>query len=164
VGELIFNGALLLMFISMTFYGSRIEIWNGYYGARYWPMMLSIIASIIFAFKTVAIYIAMPVENRRFTLNVSVLKDKYTIRLLLSFIWVILYAVILDYGGFFITTVVFGMGMSWLLGLNNIGRMFLGSFCVTAVIYSVFAWGLRIMLPRGVGFFYYLSYWLETIV
>lgn len=164
MGELVFNGALFLMFIGMTFYSGQIKIWEGFFGARYWPMMLTIIASLIFAFKTYRIYKELPAEKRKVKFDLSILKDKPTQKLLLSFVWVIFYTILLDYCGFFVSTIIFGMGLSWLLGLKSIGKLFLANFCVTTVIYSVFAWGLSIMLPRGVGFFYYFSYWLETLL
>ena len=164
MGELVFNGALFLLFVGMTFYSGQIEIWQGFYGARYWPMMLTIIASFIFAFKTYRIYKELPAEKRRVKFDLSILKDKPTQKLLLSFVWVIFYTVLLDYIGFFISTIIFGMGLSLLLGMKNFGKLLMANFSITTVVYSIFAWGLNIMLPRGVGVFYYFSYWLETLL
>ena len=62
------------------------------------------------------------------------------------------------------STILFAMGLSWLLGMRNIPKMFLAALAVTALIYAVFVWGLDVMPPRGVGPIYEFSAWLEYLL
>lgn len=164
MGELIFNGLLLVFFIATTIYSGKIEIWQNYYGARYWPMFFLIITDIIFAVKVFSIYKALPAEKKSFKLEVSFFKEKSVQRLLLSFIVIIIYVLIVEYLGFFISTILLGMSLSFLLGCKHIGKLFISNFTMTIAIYAIFVWGLKVMVPRGAGLLYYFGYWLEGLI
>ncbi len=164
MGELIFNGLLLVFFIATTIYSGKIEIWQNYYGARYWPMFFLIITDIIFAVKVFSIYKALPAEKKSFKLEVSFFKGKSVQRLLLSFIVIIIYVLIVEYLGFFISTILLGMSLSFLLGCKHIGKLFISNFTMTIAIYAIFVWGLKVMVPRGAGLLYYFGYWLEGLI
>ncbi|MEG0803615.1 MAG: tripartite tricarboxylate transporter TctB family protein [Pygmaiobacter sp.] len=163
MGELLFNALMLLVMIAMTIYSGQIVIWQGYVGARYWPMTLLVIAVIIFFFKTIAVYKNLPKEERKFKFDFSVFKDQSTQRLLLSFLITILYAALLSTLGFFISTVLYAAMLSRILGLKNIFKLALSSLGITLAIYAIFVWSLDIMVPRGAGPLYYFGLWLETL-
>ena len=85
-------------------------------------------------------------------------------KLLTSFVWVCFFAWLLPYGGYVLSTILFAMGLSWLLGMRSIPKMFLSALVVTAIIYAVFVWGLDVMPPRGIGPIYEFSSWLEYLI
>lgn len=164
MGELIFNGLLLVFFTATTFYSGKIEIWQNYYGARYWPMFFLIITDIIFAVKVFTIYKALPADKKGFKLEPSFLKEKGVQRLLTSFLVIIIYVLIVEYLGFFISTILLGMSLSFLLGCKHIVKLLISNLTMTIAIYAIFVWGLDVMVPRGTSFLYYFGYWLEGLI
>ena len=157
---------MLLFMIVMTFVSGGIEIWENVTGARYWPMVLLLIADVLFAVKTVGVVRKMKKEGTPFKVDLSVFKKKNTIRLLLAFGATIAYVALMTPLGFVISTFLYAMAMSWILGLTgwkNLWKLALVAFCITAVIYAIFVWGLGVMVPRGQGQLYYFGLFLETL-
>lgn len=161
MGELIFNGGMLVFLLAMTAYSGSIQVWQGYVGARYWPMFLLVCADLIFIAKTFRIFKNLPKEERK--LDLGFLKDNRIHKLLAAFALTIVYAFVMQLLGFFIATVLYGMCLSAILGLHSIVKLFLSSLIITLVIYVIFVWALDIMVPRGVGPLYYFGLWLETL-
>ena len=164
MGELIFNGFMLVFFSVMLFFSTQITIRNDYYGARYWPMVLIVIAIVIFSIKVYRIWKKLPAEERKLNIGVFGLNEKGTQRLLMSFALTIAYAALLPYGGYILTTIIFGMLAAWLIGAENIGKMLLAGVGACVPVYAVFVWGLGVMPPRGAGFLYDISLWIERLV
>ena len=71
-------------------------------------------------------------------------------------------SVLLGYLGFIPTCLLFLMSYSRLLGEKRIGRSFILSLLITALLFVLFYLGLSIMLPRGVGIFREFALMLET--
>lgn len=163
MGELIFNGFMLLFFLAMTIYSGKIEIWRGYVGARYWPMFILILTDIIFLVKVIGLYKGMPKETK-FSLNVDFLKSKGTQRLIVSFVATITYVLVVEKLGFVISTILLGMVISFLLGLRHFGKLLLINTLITMGVYAIFVWGLNIIMPRGAGVIYKFGYWLEYLL
>ena len=63
MGELIFNGFLLIFFAAMLVYSGQIEIWNGHVWARYWPMIILAVGVLLFAIKTWGVFRKLPKEE-----------------------------------------------------------------------------------------------------
>lgn len=164
MGELIFNGIMLLFFLAMTIYSGSIEIWRGYVGARYWPMLILIFTDIIFLVKVIGIYKAMPAEERKFELKLDLLKNKGVQRLLAGFVITIAYVLLVEKLGFVISTILLGMAVSFLLGQRHFGKNLLINILLTMGVYAVFVWGLKIIVPRGAGIIYKFGYWLEYLL
>lgn len=162
MGELVFNGGMLVFLLAMTVNCGSIEIWEGYFGARYWPMMLLLAADLIFVAKTVSIYKKLPAESKK--VDLSVFKKASTHRLLLAFAATIGYFAIMELLGFFLSSILYAIVMSAILGLRHPLKLVLSSVCITLVIYAIFVWGLDIMVPRGRGGLYYFGLWLETLI
>lgn len=162
MGELVFNGGMLAFFLAMTASCSTIEIWEGYFGARYWPMMLLVAADLIFLAKTVEIYRKLPKEAKK--VDFSFMKAVSTHRLLLAFVATIAYALLMEPVGFFISTILFGIVMSAILGQRNPIKLVGASVLITVAIYAIFVWGLDVMVPRGRAPLYYFGLWLETLI
>ncbi len=162
MGELVFNAILLVVFVAMTIYSGSIEIWQGYVGARYYPMCLLIVADLIFVAKTWGVYKNLPKESKK--VDFSFMKNSRIKKLLLAFALTVAYAFVLNPLGFFIATLLYAMALSAILGLTHIGKLVLSSVVITIAIYAIFVWSLDIMVPRGAGPLYYFGLWLETLL
>lgn len=162
MGELIFNGIMLVFFVAMTIYSGSIEIWQGYSGARYWPMVLLVIADLIFLLKTYKLLKTLPKEDRK--VELGFIKQKNVQKLLLAFVVTAAYAGIMELVGFVIATFLYAIALSMILGLHKPAKLVLSSFVITMAIYAIFVWGLDIMVPRGQGALYYFGLWLETLI
>lgn len=162
MGELVFNGGMLAFFLAMTANCMSIEIWEGYFGARYWPLLLLIIADLLFAAKTIGVYRKLPKDAIK--VDFSFMKSKAIHRLLLAFVATIAYAAIMELAGYVIATVLFGMAMGAILGQRNPIKLVLASLVITMVIYAIFVWGLDVMVPRGKAPIYYFGLWLEMLI
>ncbi len=159
MGELIFNGFLLIFFAAMLVYSGQIEIWNGHVWARYWPMIILAVGVLLFAIKTWGVFRKLPKEELKFDIKIFGFKERNIQMLLVSFAWLIFYALILPKAGFIISTFIFCVGMQLLLR----GKLGWQVFAITAAIYVVFVWGLGTSVPRGVGPLYDFGRWLEYL-
>ena len=108
MGELVFNGGMLAFFLAMTANCMTVEIWEGYVGARYWPLVLLVIADALFLAKTVGIYRKLPKSEIK--ADFSFMKSAKIHRLLLAFIATIAYVAILEIVGYVIATILYGHG------------------------------------------------------
>lgn len=164
LGELVFNFILLIFFIVMFFCSMQIEIWNDYLGARYWPMMLIVLAIVLFVAKIVKIWRAMPKEEKgEKKVGVGKVKDREVIKLAAAFGLCLLYVFLLPTCGFLAATFLFAACFSRILGADKPLKMLTAGLCASAPIFMVFVWGLSIRLPRGIGIFYTVSLWLERL-
>lgn len=163
MGELIFNGFLLIFFAAMLVYSFQIPIWNDHVWARWWPMVILIFAVILFAIKTYGVFRKLSKDQLKFDIKIFGFKEKNIQRLLLAFAWLIVYAVILPYVGFVIATFIFCIGMQLLLRGKPDWKVFAAALAITVAIYVVFVWGLGTSVPRGVGPLYNFGRWLEYL-
>ena len=163
MGELIFNGTMLVFFVVMLINSSQIAIWQDHYWAKYWPMMLLIIAVILFTIKVVGICKKLPKDQWKFTWEIFGFKNKNVRTLLLSFLWLIIYAAILPKLGFILATCLLCIGLEVLLGTKLSVKALLGALAITVIVYAIFTWGLRISVPRGVGPLFEFGKWLEYL-
>lgn len=165
MGELLFNGLLLVFFCIMFFCSMQIEIWNDYVGARYWPMVLIGIAVILFGIKVAVLWrsLAKKAKPQEFGLSQTIVPGEIR-NLTLSFLFCFLYVLFLPTGGFLLATFLFAAGFSWVLGTKKIYQMFLSGLFSSVPIFMIFVWGLNIRLPRGIGALYTVSLWLERLV
>lgn len=163
-GELIFNIILLCFFCIMFVCSLQIEIWNDYLGARYWPMMLVIIAILLFIIKIIKIWHAIPKEARQKKPgDILAVNPDEGKKLIEGFGICLLYVLFLPTGGFLVSTFLFGACFAWILGADRPIKMLLSGVCSSLPIFMVFVWGLNIRLPRGAGIFYTISLWIERL-
>ncbi len=163
MGEFLFNVILLLFFIAMTFATSSIQVTPDDMGARYWPMFLLIAVIVLLIIKIVRIYKAIPAEQRRFTPDFSLFGHKNVQLLLMSFAWLAIYAAVLPYLGYILSTFLFCVGMTWILGLRKPALSVLIGLGITAALFAIFVWGLGIHPPRGIGVLEDMTKWLEYL-
>lgn len=164
MSEIIFNLFLLGVFCVLFISSSKIEIWNDYVGARYWPMLLIGVGIILLLAKVILAWRMIPIKQRRFQFNLAFLNSLEKRRLLSAFLLCFLYVILLPKGGFLLTTILFGIGLSRLLGASKFRYMLLAGCSSALPIFAVFVWGLNIRLPRGAGIFYNISIWLENLI
>jgi len=163
MGELIFNGFLLIFFVAMLISSFQIPIWNDHVWARWWPMMILAIAVLLFAIKVWGIFRKLPKEELKFDIKIFGFGERNIQMLLASFVWLFLYALILPKAGFIISTFIFCVGTQLLLRGKLGWKTFVAAFAITAAIYVVFVWGLGTSVPRGVGPLYNFGRWLEYL-
>lgn len=164
MAEIVFNGLLLIACIFLAITATAIPIDGKDVLARYWPMGIMIVLVVLLTIKIVSLFRKLPPEQRKFKFDFSSLKTMGNLRLLLAFIWLFVYAWLLPYGGYILTTIVFCLGVMWLLGARKIGKMLLGSVCIALALFVIFSWGLGVSLPRGYGVLEQISKWLEYLV
>lgn len=164
MGELAFNALLFLACVILTIYGTQIPISGSDVLARYWPIGILVVLMILFAFRLVKIWQGIPAEKRSFKTDFKWLKSPALIRLLLSCVWLILYAWALPYAGYVLATYVFCMGLMVLLGARSVPKILCMSLVLTVALFAVFSWGLRVSLPRGIGPLEGFGKWLEYLI
>lgn len=164
--QLLFNGALALFFIYCFFYVGTIVPENapGTMSAAQWPQMLLALLVIFLVVNMVNIVKKTPKEERNLSTVTSLnFKGLYKNRLFIGIVLLLVYALILDYLGFVVSTFLFSVAYSYLLGEKRIPRLLLYSFIITVILYVLFQMGLDIMLPRGIGVFRNFALMLESI-
>lgn len=164
MGELIFNVLLFLAMLVLAINSLSIPIQGTDYLVRYWPMAILIILMILMAYKIYGIVMKMKAKNEPFTFDFGVLKTAPVIRLMLACVWLIIYAWVLPYVGYVIATIVFCVGIMYLLGVTSFPKALLASFAVTVVLFAIFSWGLDVSLPRGYGPLEAFGKWLEYLI
>ena len=151
MGELAFNGFLLLSFVGLAVYSAQIPIQGNDFLARYWPMGILIGLIVLMSIKICNLWKNMKPEERQFKINLSFLKQKAVLRLLAACAWLVIYSWMLPYVGYLIATFVFCVGIAYLLKARNPLKTILAALCITLVLFAVFTWGLGVSLPRVFG-------------
>lgn len=90
-------------------------------------------------------------EKKRSLADLFRLKDKNTWRLIITIAITIAYFLLLDKLSFIFLTPLIGMYYIIALGEKKWWKAFIISLVITAVVYCIFIYGLRVRLPRGVG-------------
>lgn len=164
--ELLFNVALLLLFIFMYWYigATMPESASTELGAEQWPRLIIVGLIILMVINIYKIYKETPAEKRNANefKNIS-LKSIVMNKLFGGIIIVLLYAAILERFGFILSTLIGFSLYSALLGERRIKTLAITSILITFGSYFVFARGLGIMLPRGYGILRDLALLLETL-
>ena len=92
MGELAFNGFLLLSFVGLAVYSAQIPIQGNDFLARYWPMGILIGLIVLMSVKICNLWKNMKPEERQFKINLSFLKQKAVLRLLAACAWLVIYS------------------------------------------------------------------------
>lgn len=164
MGELIFTGILLIGALVLLITSFSIPIVDDIAGARYWPMFLLVVCVLLLAAKMIKAWKNLPVDRKERLTELAEVRSKGTARLLLAFLFCTIYVLILNRIGFIFATFLLGIGISWLLGAKKIRQLLLAGACASVPIYVIFVWILNLRLPRGLGFFYDISMFLERLI
>lgn len=164
--QLLFNGVLAVFFAYCYFYVGSIapEPKAGTMDGAQWPQLLLALLIFFIVLNIYNIYKSTPKEERNLSTITGVnykgfFKNKLFIGIAIFFV----YAVGLEYLGFIISSFLFAMAYSRLLGEKRISHLLLYSFLSVIILYFLFSKGLQIMLPRGVGIFRDFALLLETL-
>lgn len=161
--EIIFNAVLIIFFIYAYFFigiGAPENDPKLIDGVE-WPRMILVL---LIGFMLINMY--RLIKDRKsgnqaaFKLDVKELVHN---KLFLGSVLMIAYALVLEYTGFLVSSMVlFGL-YSRLLGEKRISRLVIVSVVSVIVFYIIFSFGLDIMLPRGAGIFREFALMLESI-
>jgi len=163
MAELVFNGVLAVLNLIAICASFSIDATEQPL-ARYWPLSLLVVLFAMLTVKIIGLAKAIPQEEKKQRLAFLKLKDKNIQKLIGAFAAAIVYAVVLQYLGYIVATLLFGFCMTYLLGGRCWWKNLLTSVVITFVLYAVFTWGLRIHPARGVGIFAKFSKWLEYLL
>jgi hypothetical protein len=162
--ELLFNGGLLVFFIYCFFYVGAIghDPAPGILDAAEWSRILLGLLIVLIAANMVKV-----LKNRKdgetfkieFNL-VKILKSK----LFIGSALLLVYSFALDYIGFVVSSIIFFIAYSRLLGEKRVKTLALSSIVSVAILYIIFNSLLGIMLPRGMGVFRTFALFLESLI
>jgi len=169
LGQLVYSFLLLIMFIFMfwtSINGIAIKIWADQESALYWPLAILGLLVILLFINTINIYRKIPKEERKINLNFKNISFKIitTRKWLIGFLLLGAYVVLLGFSGFIVTSFIFSMCYSRLLGEKRVTRLVINSLMVVSILYSIFAVMLGIILPRGMGLFRSFVIFLESLI
>lgn len=164
--QLLFNGAMALFFIYCFFYVGSIapEPMPGTMDGAQWPQLLLGLLIFFLVINMYNIYKRTPKEERNIKSITGVnYKSFYKNKLIIGIVILFVFALGLEYIGFILSSFLFSLTYSRLLGEKRIPKLLLYSFLSVVVLYFLFSKGLGIMLPRGVGIFRDFALLLETL-
>ncbi|MDC7230113.1 MAG: tripartite tricarboxylate transporter TctB family protein [Sphaerochaetaceae bacterium] len=161
MGNILFNAVLILIFLVLGVNSITAQIPSDQSDVRSWPMVIIITILVLLVSKTVLVWKSIPAAEKKF--DFSIFKQRNVQMLLLMFGWIILFAAVLPIVGYLISTLIFCIGVTWILGARNWWKMVLTSVVITLVLFSIFAWSLGIHPPRGIGMFEVFSKWAEYL-
>ncbi len=164
MGELIFEGILLLFFILMFINGLDIEIYNKQTMARYWPEAVLAIIIGLLIISAVQKYRKLNKAEKTKRSFIEFCKDKNTLKVLLAFLLLIAYAVLITYTGFLPASWLIGCCYAWLLGEKRWLRSIWINLAIVLVLFLIFHSGLGILMPRGQGIFKTFGLFMERIL
>ena len=162
--ELAFNVGLLLFFVYCFIYVGVIapEKIPGQMDGAQWPQILLGLLVIFLAINIFKVY-----KNRKdgeaFKINFDIKKIVKN-RLFIGSALLIVYTLALNLTGFMVTSIIFFMLYSRLLGEKRIKTLLLSSVGSVLILYIIFNTMLGIMLPRGIGIFRTFALFLESII
>lgn len=119
-------------------------------GTGFWPQVLLILLIVLLVINIIQIYRKTPKEER----NLNVLKQISLQKILQNHLaWgivvLVLYALLIPYTGFLLTSFVMCIAMSYCLGEKRPGVLVGFSFIAVIVVFIIFFKGMSIQLPRG---------------
>ena len=164
MGELIFTAILLICAVILLISSFSIPIVDDIAGARYWPMFLLVVCILLLTLKVIKAWKNLPADRKERIAQLSEVKSRGTVKLLLAFAICTVYVLIVSRIGFIFGTFLLGIGISWLLGAKKLHQMALAGLCASIPIYAIFVWILNLRLPRGIGVFYDISMWVERLL
>lgn len=162
--ELAFNIGLLLFFVYCFIYVGAIapEKIPGQMDGAQWPQILLGLLVIFLAINIYRVY-----KNRKdgenFKINFDIKKILKS-KLFIGSALLIVYTYALNLMGFIVTSIIFFMLYSRLLGEKRIKTLLLSSVVSVVILYVIFNTMLGIMLPRGIGIFRTFALLIESIL
>lgn len=152
--QLLFNGGLALFFIYCFFYIGAIapEPEPGMMDGAQWPQILLVLLVVFLVANMYSIYKKTARNERNLGAITGInLKELYKNKLLIGIAILFIYALVLEYLGFILSSLLLCIAYSRLLGEKRIPQLLLYSLLNVVILYFLFSKGLNLILPRGVG-------------
>ena len=162
MGEIIFDIIMLVTAGVMAISALQLNVSAGDLSAKFWPFSILAALLILLAIKLFTLVKHLKPEEK--TIDFSILKQKNVQYLLMAFALLFSYAFALPYLGYIISSFLFCIIMEWILGLRSVGKSLLFAAIITMVLFAIFAWGLGVHPPRGIGVFEDFSKWAEYLI
>lgn len=167
--EILFNVVLILLsaycicFVNSSVAGT---IYTDPLGSAFWPRLLLILLIVLLVVNVIQIYRKTPAEKRNLD---SITKINYTAvihnRLTWGILLMLVYALLLPYTGFLLTSFLMGIVLSFILGEKRPVVLIVFSFLAVSLIFMIFYKGMSIQLPRGtIPFLRNFSIMIETLL
>ena len=162
--ELIFNGILLLFMVYCFVIigdlpdGTSTDTLT----ASMYPRIIIALLIVLFISNIINIY-KKKKEGETFKVEFG-LEKLIKNKMFIGSILLIIYTLALDYTGFIVSSLVFFIAYSYLLGERRVKILILSSLASVVVIYVLFDGLLGIMLPRGTGAFRNFALFVESLI
>ena len=164
--KILFNGGLAAFLVYCYFYvavGAPAAVANELSGVA-WTRGLIILLEFTLILNIIKIIRSESKSGQKNEATAKFeLKSLLTNKLLIGIIVLFAYALILDYSGFILGTILFCIAYIRLLGEKRIPRIIVFSIIISLILYCLFQMGLDIRLPRGVGPLRDFALLLETL-
>lgn len=162
--QFLFSLLMFIFFIYCYFYiGATMPVSpSTELGAEQWPQIILGLLIVLLAVHMFHLWQEKGDIAEKDKISVSMLHDMVHSKLLVSFLLVVIMAIMMEYAGFLLTSLCFVAAYCHLLGERRIHIMLAASFVITVILYVVFSKGLSIMLPRGYGVLRDFALWVEA--
>lgn len=167
--EILFNIVLILLSSYCIFYvNSSVAgtVYTDPLGSAFWPRLLLILLIVLLVINVIQIYRKTPAEKRNLDsitkIDIcAVLHNRLTWGITLMLV----YALLLPYTGFMLTSFLMGIVLSFILGEKRPVVLIIFPLIAVLLIFIIFYKGMSIQLPRGtVPFLRNLSIAAETFL
>lgn len=119
-------------------------------GTGFWPEVLLILLIVLLGINIIQIYRKTPKEERNLdSLKQISLQGILQNRLTWGIAVLVIYAVLLPYTGFLLTSFLMCIAMTFCLGEKRPGVLIGFSFIAVVLVFIIFFRGMSIQLPRG---------------
>lgn len=165
--ELLLNGAMALFFgySIINAFATQPAGKAGELSGRAWSVTILSLLVLFLIINMIIIWRKTPKEQRNLDSITGIsLKNILSSGLTRGCLLILAYALLLQYTGFLLTSFVFCIISSYLLGERKPLTMVLFSLATVTVLYLLFYKGIGVILPRGVGFLRDFALAIESLL
>lgn len=165
--ELLLNGALTIFFgySIMNAYATQPAGKAGELSGRTWSVGILVLLVAFLILNMVNIWRKTPKDQRNLDSLKSISAKKiFSSNLTWGIVLILAYALLLEYGGFLVTSVILCIISAYLLGERKPWVLILFSLVTVILLYLLFYKGIGVILPRGVGFLRDFSLAIESLL
>jgi Na+/melibiose symporter-like transporter len=165
--ELLLNGAMALFFGYSIFnaFATQPAGKAGELSGRTWSVTILALLVLFLIINMINIWRNTPKDQRNLDSLKSIsLKKIFSSGLTWGSLLILAYALLLQHTGFLLTSFVFCIAASYLLGERKPLTMVLLSLVTVTVLYLLFYKGIGVILPRGAGFLRDFALAIESLL
>lgn len=165
--ELLLNGVLTLFFgySIINAFMTQPAGKAGELSGRAWSVIILAMLVVFLIVNMINIWRKTPREQRNLDSlkNIS-LRKIFTSKLTSGIVLILAYALLLEHGGFLVTSFIFCIISAYLLGERKPLVLVLFSLVTVVLLYLLFFKGIGVILPRGTGFLRDFSLGIESLL